>query len=120
VACGAGNVVAFGMPSSEGDATAWLGKLTEKFARARFPPGVIGKSSYVIIALLILLALIAWRLPSDSWSSPLLGIGLVAVLVVIWWVYLRMIPATGPGHGGDAARVERLSDTPQARYAGGL
>jgi hypothetical protein len=34
--------------------------------------------------------------------------------------HLRVIPTTGPGHGGDAALVERLSDTPQARYAGGL
>jgi hypothetical protein len=74
------------MSNSHNDPTGWLTKLTERFAHIIFPPGVIGKTSHAIIALLILWAIIAFRLPSDVWFILLLAVGLIATGVVIWWV----------------------------------
>lgn len=73
------------MAGSNDDPTAWLGRLTERFGHIKFPSGVIGKSSYVMIALLIVLAVIAYRMP-PSWFNPLLFLGLLAIAVVVWWV----------------------------------
>lgn len=73
------------MSNSNSDPTAWLGKLTETYGRIKFPRGVVGKTSQVMIALLILWAIIALRLSGNSWFDPLLVVGLVATAVFIWW-----------------------------------
>jgi hypothetical protein len=76
------------MSSPDVDPPAWLGKLTERFGHIKFPPGVIGKSSYVMIALLVLWAIVALRLSSNSsWHDPLLLVGIIATAIVIWWVW---------------------------------
>jgi hypothetical protein len=76
------------MSNSHTDPPAWLGKLTEKFGQIKFPPGLIGKSSYVMIGLLVLWAIIAFRMSSNSsWHDPLLLVGIIATATVIWWVW---------------------------------
>jgi hypothetical protein len=72
------------MSNSDSDPTAWLGKLTEKYGRMKFPGGVVGKTSHAMIALLILWAIIALRLSSNSWADPLLVAGLIATAVFIY------------------------------------
>jgi hypothetical protein len=76
------------MSNSNGDPTRWLRELTERFGHIKFPSGVIGKSTYLTIALLILWAIIAVKLPTNSegWFSPLLAVGLIATAVVVWLV----------------------------------
>jgi len=75
------------MTNVDSNPAPWLGKLTEKFGHVKFPPGVIGKSSYVGIALLVLWAIIAVRLANDTWFSPLLMVGLIATIFVVWLVW---------------------------------
>jgi len=38
-----------------------------------------------MIGILILWAIIAFRLSSNSWSDPLLAVGLIASGLFIWW-----------------------------------
>ena len=73
------------MSNSIIDPTAWVAKLTEAYGRIKFPRGVVGKTSHAMIALLILWAIIAVRLSSNSLADPLLVVGLIATAVFIWW-----------------------------------
>jgi hypothetical protein len=70
---------------SNTDPTAWFNRLVETYGRIKFPRGVVGKTSHAMISVLILWAIIAFRLSSNSWSDPLLAVGLIATAVFIWW-----------------------------------
>jgi hypothetical protein len=91
-------VVSFRMPNSDSNPPPWFGKLTEKFGHIKFPPGVIGKSSLVSVALLGLWALIVVKMPNDTWSSPLPVVGVFVTIFVVWWVrFTQRFAERNPG-----------------------
>jgi hypothetical protein len=88
------------MSNSNGNHPKWLNVLTERFGHIKFPPGVIGKSTYLAIAVLIIWAIIVARLPTgaEGWFSPLLPVGLIPTAFIVWLVLRNQKFAEGnPG-----------------------
>jgi hypothetical protein len=75
------------MPNSdiEGDPLGWVRKLSESYGRIKFGRGVVGKTSYAMIALLIVWGVVIWKM-SGNWFDlfPLFG-GCIATGVFVWW-----------------------------------
>ncbi len=74
------------MAGVESDPTAWVRRLTETYASIRFGRGVVGKTGHAMIAVLIVWAIIAWRLTGSFYSDLLLVlVGAIATSAFIWW-----------------------------------
>jgi hypothetical protein len=74
------------MSNSFDDPTAWLGRSTEKRGRLNFPGGVVGKTTYGTISLLILWVAIVWRSSNDLlFDAFLLLVGLIVTAYLVWW-----------------------------------
>lgn len=62
-------------------------RLAEAGQAVRFGSGVLGKTSYAVIVLLILWAIIIWRLGDNAaLNATLFAAGFVASGVFLWWL----------------------------------
>jgi hypothetical protein len=69
------------------DPSDWLKKLGETYSQVRFGPGVVGKTSRPMLALLGVWAIVLFRLSENVWlDSALLVGGVLATLIYQWWV----------------------------------
>lgn len=70
----------------DSDAPVWLRQLTESYKGIRLARGVVGKTSYALMTLLGLWAIIVFRLSTDLVMNLFLGgSGLIATAIFIWW-----------------------------------
>src|SRR5260370_34000845 len=61
------------MPEKTSDPIEWLKGLAESATRVRLAPGVIGKSTYINIGIVVLWAIVLFRLsPSELWLDAAL------------------------------------------------
>ena len=72
---------------STSDQNDWLRRIADTPKRVRFPTGIVGKTSYVMLALITMWTLIAWRI-SDSlgMNVALIIAGGVGTAVAVWWI----------------------------------
>jgi hypothetical protein len=73
--------------SDSNDPVEMARRLAESFRQVRFGPGVVGKTSYVLLALIGVWALVIWRLSSDVVldAALMLAAGVVTA-ICLWWM----------------------------------
>ncbi|WP_238255370.1 hypothetical protein [Methylorubrum podarium] len=73
------------MPNGSNEIPDWLRRLP--FKEVRFGPGIVGKTSYAVLALIALWLVIAWKISPDALQScALIFAGLIVTAVVVWWI----------------------------------
>lgn len=69
--------------------------IAESHRQVKFGPGVVGKTGYGVWILLGVWGLIAFRLSENAWLNlSLLGAGIAASCVYVWWVRTTQAFAT--------------------------
>jgi hypothetical protein len=74
------------MPTDDPDPLSWLKRLTESYRQVRLGRGVVGKTGYVMMGLMGVLGVVAWKWSGQSTDLGLFGIAVLAAGVVVWWV----------------------------------
>jgi hypothetical protein len=108
---------------ADADDFEWLRRLQESYRSIRFGRGVIGKTTYVMAALIGLWAVIAWRLSETSvaFNAALICVGAVATAVGVWWIrstqsFAKENPAQALLDGAEFIEYEKLT----AQIKGGV
>jgi hypothetical protein len=94
------------MPDADNDALAMVRKLTEAYGRAKFGRGVVGKTGHAMIGLLIVWAIVVWRLSGTWLDVPLVLAGVIATGAFMWWTrstqqFAERNPAQAMLEGGE-------------------
>jgi hypothetical protein len=80
-------------------------------SRVKLGPGVVGNSTFAILALCIAAPGIAWAL-RDYPSAALIGIGLIAAVVVLYfigtWIYAHLHPDHALMGGAELLQLRQM------------